>query len=135
MTIEIGRLCVKLAGRDAGKECLIVDEVKDNFVLIDGNTRRRKCNVNHLELLPQKASIKKGASHDEVVKALEKLGIKIREIGKKFKKEKKEPKKEEKKSLISLPFKKKEKSLLEKATPKEDIKKEEKPKKKATKKK
>jgi large subunit ribosomal protein L14e len=138
MVIEIGRLCVKLAGRDAGKECLIVDELKNNLVLIDGNTRRRKCNINHLELLPQKATIKKDASHDEVVKALEKLGIKVREIGKKFPKKEKKEKKEEKKPFISLPFKKK--PLLEKAAPKED-KKEEKPKakkpakKKATKKK
>jgi len=95
MAIEIGRLCVKLAGRDAGKECLIVDILDKNkqFVLIDGNTRRRKCNVIHLEILPQKADIKKGASHDEVVKALEKLGVKI--IPKAPPKQKKTEKKEE----------------------------------------
>lgn len=108
MTIEVGRLAVKLAGRDAGKECLIVEDLKNNLVLIDGNTRRRKCNISHLELLPQKASIKKGASHEEVVKALENLGVKVRKIGKKFPKEKKAPKEEEKKPMISLPFKKKE---------------------------
>ena len=79
MAIEIGRLCVKLTGRDAGKDCLIVDILDENktFVLVDGNTRRRKCNTNHLEILSQKADIKKGASHDEVVKAMQKLGIKI----------------------------------------------------------
>ncbi len=75
--VEIGRLCVKLAGRDAGRDCLIVDTIDNNFVLVDGNTRRKKVNVDHLELLPQKAEIKKGASHEEVVKALEGLGIKI----------------------------------------------------------
>ncbi len=74
--IEVGRLCVKIAGRDAGKECLIVDVTDKNFVLIDGNTRRRKCNVDHLELLPQKADIKKGAAHEDVLKALDSLGIK-----------------------------------------------------------
>jgi len=74
--IEVGRVCVKVAGRDAGKECVIVDVTDKNFVLIDGNTRRRKCNVDHLELLPQKADIKKGASHEEVMKALQNLGIK-----------------------------------------------------------
>lgn len=77
MAIEIGRLCVKLVGRDAGKECLIVDVLDKTFVTIDGNTRRRKCNADHLEILPQKAKIKKGASHDEVVKALQELGVKI----------------------------------------------------------
>ena len=74
--IEVGRLCVKIAGRDAGKECLIVDVTDKNFVLIDGNTRRRKCNIDHLELLPQKADIKKGATHEEVLTALKALGIK-----------------------------------------------------------
>lgn len=75
-TVEIGRLCVKLAGRDAGKECLIV-EVKDkNFVVVDGNTRRKRVNIDHLEILQQKADIKKGASHEDVVKALGELGIK-----------------------------------------------------------
>jgi len=74
--VEIGRLCVKLAGRDAGRDCLIVDTIDSNFVLVDGNTRRKRANINHLELLQQKAEIKKGASHEEVIKALEGLGIK-----------------------------------------------------------
>jgi large subunit ribosomal protein L14e len=74
--IEVGRLCMKIAGRDAGKECLIVDVTDKNFVLIDGNTRRRKCNIDHLELLPHKADIKKGAAHEDILKALESLGVK-----------------------------------------------------------
>ena len=73
--VEIGRLCVKLAGRDAGRDCLIVDTIDSNFVLVDGNTRRKRANINHLELLQQKAEIKKGASHEEVIKALEGLGV------------------------------------------------------------
>lgn len=77
VAIEIGRLCVKLAGRDAGKECLIVDIIDKNFVLVDGNTRRKKVNIDHLEILPEKANIKKGASHDEVLKGLESLGIEV----------------------------------------------------------
>lgn len=74
--IEVGRLCVKIAGRDAGKECIIVDVTDKNFVVIDGNTRRRKCNIDHLELLPHKADIKKSASHEDVLTALKSLGIK-----------------------------------------------------------
>jgi large subunit ribosomal protein L14e len=75
--IEIGRLCIKLAGRDAGKECLIIDILDKNFVLVDGNTRRRKCNVGQLEFSSQKAELKKGATHEEVLEALKGLGIKI----------------------------------------------------------
>lgn len=126
MTVEIGRLAVKLAGRDAGKECLIVEEVKDNLVLIDGNTRRRKCNTSHLELLPQKAKIKKGASHEEVMKALADLGVKEKKKGK-YKKTERAPKvKEEKKPMIKLPFKKEEKPKEDKLAPKEEPKKKQK---------
>ena len=34
--MEVGRLCVKIAGRDAGMSCLIVDILKDNFAKILG---------------------------------------------------------------------------------------------------
>ncbi len=77
MVAELGRLAVKIAGRDAGKECVVVQVVDKNFVLVDGNTRRRKCNVDHLQFLGQKANIKEGASHDEVAKALQSLGVKV----------------------------------------------------------
>lgn len=77
MAVEIGRLCVKLAGRDAGRECLILDILDKNFVLVDGNTRRKKVNIDHLEFLPKKVDIKKGASHEEVVAALDKLGVNV----------------------------------------------------------
>ena len=75
MTIEIGRLAVKTAGRDAGSKCVIVDILDDKFVLIDGETRRRKCNILHIEMLNQKIEIKKNASHDEVSKAMKELPI------------------------------------------------------------
>jgi len=77
--IEVGQLAVKIAGRDAGKKCLIIDIIDDNFVLIDGATRRRKCNIKHLEFLPQKVKIKKGASHKDVISALRKIGINVKE--------------------------------------------------------
>lgn len=131
MIIEIGRLCIKLAGRDAGRECLIVEKLKDSFVLIDGNTRRRKCNIHHLEFLSQKADIKKSASHDEVMKALGKLGIKALERRKKFPKKEKPkaaPKEEKKESILS--------KIVKKAAPKKEVKKAptKKPKKKIAKK-
>lgn len=75
--MEVGQLCIKIAGRDAGRECLVVEKISDTIVLIDGNTRRRKCSVQHLELLNKKADIKSGASHEDVVKALELFGAKI----------------------------------------------------------
>lgn len=75
---EVGRLCVKTAGRDAGKKCVVVEVLGENYVLIDGETRRRKTNIAHLEPLKEVLKLKKKASHDEVRKALEPLGFKVK---------------------------------------------------------
>lgn len=77
--IKVGRLCMKIAGRDAGKHCLIVEVLDKKNVLIDGETRRRKCNLNHLEPLDKVAKLKKSASHYAVIEGLKKLGIKVKE--------------------------------------------------------
>ncbi|MEM1684787.1 MAG: KOW motif-containing protein, partial [Nanopusillaceae archaeon] len=34
--IEIGRICVKLRGREAGRKCVIVDIIDENFIVITG---------------------------------------------------------------------------------------------------
>ncbi len=75
--IKVGRICVKLAGRDAGKKCVIIDVLDKNYVLIDGATRRRKCNVNHLLALSDTVEIQKNASHEDVAAALKPLGIEV----------------------------------------------------------
>lgn len=71
---EVGRVCVKTAGRDAGKRCVVVDLMDKNFALVTGpksvsGVRRRRVNVNHLKPLEEKLTIEKGAS-DERVAAL-----------------------------------------------------------------
>jgi len=76
---EVGRLCVKLAGRDAGLKCVIVDIIDNTYVLVDGETRRKKVNVLHLDPLEEVLEIKAGASHEEVKKALSKQDITVRE--------------------------------------------------------
>lgn len=120
--IEIGRLCLKTAGRDAGLKCVVVDILDNKFVLIDGETRRRKCNILHLEPLKDVIKIKKNASHDEIKKEFEKLGSKIRETKPKQKTERPRKKrktseqlgaqKEKKKKLRDL-FKRKKKEKVE----------------------
>lgn len=79
MIFEIGRMCVKLAGRDAGKYCVIVDMLDDTYALIDGETRRRKCNLNHLEPMSKLVDIAKGADSAAIAAVLEKEGLKITE--------------------------------------------------------
>ncbi|MAG45353.1 MAG: 50S ribosomal protein L14e [Nanoarchaeota archaeon] len=81
--VEVGQLAIKIAGRDSGNFCAVVEIVDDAFVLIDGNVRKKKCNIKHLEFLDKKLDIKKGASSEAVKKELEKLGIKILKTGKK----------------------------------------------------
>ena len=73
--MEIGRICVKTAGRDAGRVCVVVDQLDGNFVLVDGDVRRKKCNMHHLEPLGECLKIKKGASHTEVATEFKKLGL------------------------------------------------------------
>lgn len=84
--IEVGRLCIKTAGRDAGKKCVIVEILDERFVLIDGETRRKKCNHLHLEPLKDKIEIKKGASHADVTAEFKKLGLTARDTKPKAKK-------------------------------------------------
>ncbi|MBN2141988.1 50S ribosomal protein L14e [Candidatus Woesearchaeota archaeon] len=83
MLFEIGRVCVKLAGRDAGQKCIVIDNVDANTVLIDGETRRRKCNVKHLEPLDQVVKISKGADASAVAKAAKEAGFVLVEKSKK----------------------------------------------------
>ena len=118
----IGQVCVKTAGRDAKKICVVVDVVDDKYVLIDGQTRRRKCNIIHLEPLGKKAEIKKNATNKEVVEALGKIGIKCEE--KKDNKEKKDKTERPVKKRV-LRAKEKESSKKEKGK-KEDKEKKEK---------
>lgn len=76
--IEVGRICVKATGREAGKRCVIVDLADKSFVLVTGpksvtGVRRRRANINHIEPLQDKVEIKRGATDEEVAEALKKL--------------------------------------------------------------
>lgn len=74
--IEVGRICVKIAGREAGRKCIVVDIIDENYVLVTGpksltGVKRRRCNINHIEVLDKRVDISKGASDEEVLKVLE----------------------------------------------------------------
>ena len=74
---DVGRLCMKIAGRDAGRTCVVVEQLDNTFVLVDGDVRRRKVNVKHLEPLPETIAITKGAAHEEVSTEFKKLGLPV----------------------------------------------------------
>ncbi|MEK6939751.1 MAG: 50S ribosomal protein L14e [Nanoarchaeota archaeon] len=74
---EVGRLCVKIAGRDAGRTCVVVEAVGNGYVIVDGDVRRKKVNIKHLEPLDKTVSVKSKASSADVKKAFEKEGLSV----------------------------------------------------------
>jgi len=72
MIIEIGRVCRKTTGKDAGKYCVIVEKIDDNFVMTEGVAqKKKKTNIKHLEPMPKVLDITKGASLEDIKKKLE----------------------------------------------------------------
>lgn len=74
--IDVGRVCVKLSGREAGKKCIVVDVVDKNFVLITGpkqlnGLKRRRVNVNHIEPTERKVNLRRGETDEELMKVLD----------------------------------------------------------------
>jgi len=131
--LEIGRLVVKTAGRDAGKIGVIIEKIDNKTVLIDGQVRRRKCNISHLESLDKKIKIKIKATIDAITKEFKTLNIEVKKTKAKPKKERpKRIRKVKEKKQVSLE-KETDKAKTTKEKPKEK-KKIEKPKiKKSTK--
>jgi len=95
--LEPGRIVLKIAGREAGKYAVILDNIDDNFVLITGpksitGVKRRKCNIDHIEPTENKFSIEPkvdDASIENLWRSsglIEKFEIKI-PVKREFKKE------------------------------------------------
>ena len=77
---NVGDICVKIAGRETGRKCVIVERIDKNYVVVTGpkhisGVRRRKANVDHLEPTGKRISINEGASDEEVEKALADAGL------------------------------------------------------------
>ncbi len=69
--IEVGRICVKIAGREAGEKCVIVELIDDKFVEVVGTSmKNRRCNIKHLEPVDQIIEIK-SEDVDEIKKELQ----------------------------------------------------------------
>jgi len=77
--VEVGRICVKTAGRQVGQKCVIVDVMDKSFVLITGpkpvtGVKRKRANINHIMPLEDKVDLKRGASDEEVTQMLKAEG-------------------------------------------------------------
>ena len=68
--VEIGRVCVKKFGRDAGKRAVVTKVIDANFVQVVTSVRlkERRCNVKHLEFLSEKVD---AGNKEQLAKALE----------------------------------------------------------------
>jgi large subunit ribosomal protein L14e len=57
--IEVGRICLKIAGREAGEKCVILEVIDENFVEVVGvSVKNRRCNIRHLEPMDETIDIK-----------------------------------------------------------------------------
>ena len=77
--IEVGRVCVKVAGRESGRKCVIVDVMDKSFVLVTGprkvtGVKRRRVNINHVAPTEDTIQVKRGASDEEVTQMIEAAG-------------------------------------------------------------
>lgn len=138
-SLEVGRVVMKVAGREAGKYAVVVKKMNDAFVEVTGpkiltGVKRRRANIEHLEPLEYVLLINEGASDEDVIAALEKqnlitkLGLKkpsaaemkaekakpAKEVKQETKEEKEETKKEEKKEKKEEKSKKEDKEKKEK---------------------
>jgi len=86
--LEPGRVVLKIAGREAGKYAVIIENVNDDFVLITGpksitGIKRRKCNIDHIEPTEHKFEIDSKVDDSKIEELwkssglIEKLGIKV----------------------------------------------------------
>jgi large subunit ribosomal protein L14e len=83
--IEVGRLCLKIAGREAGRYCIVVKKMDENFVMVTGpreltSVKRRRCNINHLEPIMETLNIKSDAPDSEILKAYQQANL-IKKLG------------------------------------------------------
>ncbi len=75
VAFEIGRVCIKIRGREKGHKCVIVDIIDKNFLLITGppklsGIKRRRVNIKHIQPLERTIDIRRGMSDDEIVEAI-----------------------------------------------------------------
>jgi large subunit ribosomal protein L14e len=131
---EVGRLCMKVAGREAGRYCVVIKKMDENFVMVTGpkeltSVKRRRCNINHLEPLMETLKIKSDAPDGDVLRAYQeanltkKLNLGTVKPAPRPSKKKEKPEKKPRKLIPSLrkkpePKKEKPKPAVKKESPK-----------------
>ncbi len=108
VSLTVGTVCMKVAGRESGGICTVIKPVDKTFVMVTGpklvtGIKRRRCNIEHLEPTEIKLDIKEDAVDEEIIEAykkanvLTKFNLKLPSAGEmKAEKKSKEEKREEK---------------------------------------
>ena len=70
---------MKTSGREAGHKCVVVELIDKNFALVTGpkevtGVKRRRVNISHVEPTVDKINVDRGATDEDVTKALEAAG-------------------------------------------------------------
>jgi len=76
MSVHVGSICIKKRGREAGRQCVVIDIIDESFVLVTGprtlsGVKRRRVNINHLEPTQIELKLTQGASDEDVLAAAE----------------------------------------------------------------
>ena len=67
MSLEIGSVCIKLCGREAGEQAVVLEKVDEKYVSIIGpRVRKRKCNIYHLFPTGKTIKITKSVTQKEL---------------------------------------------------------------------
>jgi len=80
VSLDVGTVCMKVAGREGGAVCCVIKPVDKTFVMITGpklvtGIKRRRCNIEHLEPTGIKLDIKEDATDEEIIEAYKKANV------------------------------------------------------------
>ena len=80
VSFEIGRVCMKIAGRESGKYCVVLKKEGKAFVVVTGpkiltGVKRRKSNIEHLEPTQYIIEVPENASDELVLDGFQKSGL------------------------------------------------------------
>ncbi len=80
VSLEVGRVCLKTAGDESGKPCIVIKKMSGSFVLVTGpklltGVKRRRSNIEHLKPTQNILEIKEDATDEEVIEAYKKANL------------------------------------------------------------
>ena len=79
--VKVGDVVMKIAGRDAGRVGIVLEDLGKGFFMVDGDTRKKKVNIKHIEFLGKEVKVGKGSTSEDLRKEINNLGFKVNKHG------------------------------------------------------